>query len=240
MYGPTIDGDLIPDLTYRLITEGKFIKVPVIFGDDTNEGTVFVPESTSNKTGMYRFLKDQFPYLTLAELKMIDDIYPQTNETWPDTGAYWRKTSNAYGEMRYICPGIQCSKSYWEFGVTNSWNYHYDVLDPTLAAEGYGVTHTSELNAIWGPDNVDGDAPASYYTSNAGSVPILQGYWTSFVRALDPNVYRYPGTPYWNTTGGDLRRRIYLNTNSTHMEVVPADQLQRCAWLSSIAIPLHQ
>lgn len=52
MYGPTIDGDLVPDYTYRLFHQGKFIRVPVIFGDDTNEGTVFVPKdvSTSRKS----------------------------------------------------------------------------------------------------------------------------------------------------------------------------------------------
>lgn len=32
MYGPTIDGDLIQDYTYKLFAEGKFIKVPTIFG----------------------------------------------------------------------------------------------------------------------------------------------------------------------------------------------------------------
>jgi carboxylesterase type B len=32
MYGPTIDGDLIQDYTYKLFSKGKFIRVPTIFG----------------------------------------------------------------------------------------------------------------------------------------------------------------------------------------------------------------
>lgn len=32
MYGPTIDGDLIQDYTYKLFAGGKFIKIPTIFG----------------------------------------------------------------------------------------------------------------------------------------------------------------------------------------------------------------
>jgi carboxylesterase type B len=32
MYGPTIDGDFITDYTYRLFAEGRFVKVPTIFG----------------------------------------------------------------------------------------------------------------------------------------------------------------------------------------------------------------
>lgn len=40
MYTPVIDGELVPDYTYRLFAEGKFVKLPAIYGDDTNEGTV--------------------------------------------------------------------------------------------------------------------------------------------------------------------------------------------------------
>lgn len=44
-WGPAIDGTKvgIPDQPLKLLQEGKFNKVPAIFGTNKNEGSVFVP-----------------------------------------------------------------------------------------------------------------------------------------------------------------------------------------------------
>jgi carboxylesterase type B len=180
-----------------LFQQGKFIHVPTIFGDDTNGGTIFTPRNTSNISGSDIFLRDQFPTLTLAQLAQINAFYPKTNDSFPKSGPYWRQVSNAYGEIRYMCPGLYCSNIYTNVSSYKSWNYRYNVEDPETMAAGYGVPHTIEVNAIWGPENVGGGAPASYNTTNAGIIPVIQGYWTSFVRALDPNTFRAEGSPVW-------------------------------------------
>lgn len=38
-WNPVIDGDLIQNLTYEAFADGNFVKIPLIVGDDTNEGT---------------------------------------------------------------------------------------------------------------------------------------------------------------------------------------------------------
>jgi len=149
MYGPTIDGDLIVDYTYNLFAAGKFIHVPTIFGDDTNGGTIFAPKNTTNISQSDIFLHNQFPALTLADLLWINDNYPETNVTYPNAGPYWRQCSNIYGEMRYMCPGLFCSSALTDRTSQPSWNYRYNVEDPTQVAEGLGVPHTVEVNAIW-------------------------------------------------------------------------------------------
>lgn len=60
MYGPTVDGDVIQDYTYKLFAEGKFIKVPTIFGDDSNGGTIFVPQNTSTLADSSMFAPQDF------------------------------------------------------------------------------------------------------------------------------------------------------------------------------------
>ncbi|KAF7712258.1 Carboxylic ester hydrolase [Penicillium ucsense] len=243
LYGPTVDGDLVPDYTLKLFNQGKFIKVPVIFGDATNEGTVFVPKSTNNVSAADDFLKSQFNTITDCQLAKINSLYLTENQTrqFPDAGIYWRPASNAYGDLRYTCPGVDLSSVYEKAGIP-SWNYHYDVKDPKSEASGEGVTHTVEINAIWGPENVHGGAPASYSTGNANIVPVMQGYWTSFVRALNPNTHRYHGTPEWKTwgKGEEAYRRIYIRTNQTHMETVPQVERERCAYLLSLGEHLRQ
>ncbi|KAJ5628323.1 Carboxylesterasetype B [Penicillium lividum] len=243
LYSPTIDGDLVQDYTYTLFEQGKFVKVPVIFGDDTNEGTIFAPVGTSSVAQADAFIKNQFPSMTKAQMNKVNGMYLNKNQTrdFPNAGSYWRPASNAYGEIRYICPGIHMSSIYAAAGVP-SWNYHYAVVDPEDEAKGFGTSHTVEVNAIWGPEHVSTTPPDSYYTSNANIVPVMQGYWTSFVRSLDPNTYRESSSPIWHTwgEGDDAYKRIFLRTNHTRMERVPAKQQERCNYLIDIGVELRQ
>jgi hypothetical protein len=109
--------------------------------------------------------------------------------------------------------------------------------------QGYGVQHTIEINAIWGPANVAPSvAPASYYPgqSNAGIIPVIQGYWTSFIRSYNPNTYRVAGTPAWGTWETAGKERLMFQTNATAMETVELGMQQRCAWLQSVGILTQQ
>lgn len=244
-WAPTIDGSLIPDLTYRLFEEGRFLRIPTIFGDDTNEGTIFVPQDIGSVSDANTFIKDQFPYISSEQLAWFDHTYlsEPDSQTYSNAGAYWEVTCNGYGELRYICPGIAMSELFTQFGVFNTWNYHYAVIDDAAIADGYGTSHTIELNAIWGPENTNGAAPASYFTTNAAIVPVMQGYWTSFIRSYDPNTYRYQGSPKWGTWSEGLLNeynRIFIRTNDTHMETVPSDQRERCTYWVSIGQSLRQ
>lgn len=243
LYSPTIDGDLVQDLTLKLFHQGKFIKVPVIFGDDTNEGTIFVPNDTASVAEADTFLKNQFPALTKTQLDKINGFYLQKDQTvtFPNSKPYWRPTSNAYGELRYICPGIDLSSIYAQAGV-QSWNYHYAVQDPDVEKAGTGVSHTVEVNALWGPEYVSAKAPSSYRNTNAGIIPVVQGYWTSFIRSLNPNKHRDSSSPEWETwgKGGDAYKRIFIRTNHTKMEYVPQGQRDRCEYLIGIGELLKQ
>lgn len=250
MYGPTIDGDLVPDYTYRLFEQGRFLKMPVIFGDDTNEGTIFVPRSTSSVAEADTFIQAQFPFVKPHQLSIINDMYmSNVSETspYPDAGLYWRSASNAYGEIRYICPGIYLSSAYSrDEGFSRSnWNYHYAVEDPAQVQAGYGVPHTVEVSAIWGLEYVSSTPPTSYFTTNAAIVPVMQAYWTSFIRTFNPNTYRYPGSPVWMPWGGQGTlgsgyNRLFIKTGDTKIETVPQDQRYRCAYLTSIGLDLRQ
>lgn len=242
MYGPTLDNDFIKEYTYPAYANGNFVQLPAIYGDVTNEGTVFTPNSTNSYAEADAFIKNQFPYITLDQLREWNALYPV--EDYPQfngTGRFWRQAATGYGEMRYNCPGFFINEVYARLGVP-AWNYHWDVKDPPAEASGLGVTHTVEINAIWGPEYLNG-APKSYLKGgvNAGVVPVIQGYWTSFIRALDPNTFRKAGTPEWEAwTADNTFQSLRFRRNETVMESVPDAQRERCAYLSSIGEALRQ
>jgi carboxylesterase type B len=149
MWNPVIDSALVQDYTYNAFDNGLFLRIPVMFGDDTNGGTIFTPRSTSDLAQSNLFLHDQFPFLTIEQLKKIDDLYPNHGPQFPSSGAWWRQVSNAYGDLRYMCPTLFISQAFARYGVQQNWNYRYDVKDPAQMAIGLGTPHTAEIGAIW-------------------------------------------------------------------------------------------
>ncbi|KAL8906199.1 MAG: hypothetical protein Q9207_002167 [Kuettlingeria erythrocarpa] len=246
-YNPTLDYDFIPDYTLALFASGRFLKLPAIYGSTTNEGTTFAPRSISTPVGSTDWLHAQFPRLNKTQNEWLLRRYPPVNQEWPKTGKYWRSTADAYGEMRYICPGIILSNVYRSYNVKGNWNYRYAVLDPVDEERGLGSPHVAELNAIWGAPP---GSPASYKTTNANMIPVLQQYWISFIRTLDPNTHRLEGTPTWEEWGADRfssdqggRTRILFQNGegkSTKMEDVDGEQWERCRVLSEWSIGLGQ
>ncbi|KAK8132655.1 hypothetical protein PG999_000828 [Apiospora kogelbergensis] len=244
MWNPVVDGDLLRDVTYSSFAQGKFVKVPMLIGDDTNGGTIFTPKTTSTLRQSDEFLHNQFPYLRHDQLSTINTLYPNKNSSLcPGAGCYWRQVSNAYGDMRYTCPGLFISSQVALRGVKGSWNYRYDVRDPDQVRSGLGVPHVVEVNAIFGPQNVDGSPPRSYLPGgiNAQVVPVIQGYWTSFIRSLDPNKHKHPSSARWDPWTETGQRRLLFQTEGvTAMETVNHTAQVRCQYFNSIGPTILQ
>ncbi|GAP85073.1 putative cholinesterase [Rosellinia necatrix] len=242
-WGPVVDGDLLRNLTYDAYADGGFVRVPVIVGDDTNEGTIFTPRDAATAGASGQFLKAQFPYLTLEQLGRVGALYPNpAAAACPAAGCYWRQVSDAYGDLRYTCPGLFISSALSDAGVRGSYSYRYDVEDADQVAQGLGVPHTVEVNAIFGPDNVPG-APRSYFPggANADVVPVIQAYWTSFIRSFDPNTYRLNGSARWDAWDPSRKNRLlFSNAGKTGMETVDEGIQAKCSYFYSIGSLIRQ
>ena len=234
-FNPVIDNDFVTDLPVQSFSNGQFIKVPTIFGDDTDEGTVFTPHDIKTTQQARSFLKNNFPTFTTSQLDKYSGMYGFENDTGTDD--FWNKASTAYGETRYNCPGIHLSQLVTQKGNDKVWNWRYDVVDPGQTANGEDVAHGSEMGAIWGT-GYDGDPPKSLFTTNQNIVPVMQGYWTSFVQTLDPNAKRASGTPEWEKWTG--KNRLKLVAEGTAMENVSDDQWRRCGYMARITLDLRQ
>lgn len=252
MYNPVVDNDLVRNYTRAAFDTGNFLKVPVIFGDDTNAGTVFTPKGTSSLSQSSTFLQNQFPYLSLSQLKHIGTLYPNQGPKFPNAGTYWRQVSDAYGDLRYMCPTLWISSTLARHNVQGNWNYRYNVEDPGQMKQGLGVPHTAEISAIWGPSNTNGASPTSYKEGEVNDwiVPVMQGYWISFIRNLDPNPLRMKGAPIWDefilssedndASDADWSRMLFDTAGTTGMEQVSDSIRTRCQYLNSIGLAIKQ
>lgn len=173
------------------------------------------------------------------------DVSRPDNDTfWAGTGSQWQRDVALKTELKATCSAAFFSDMNAAEGNTANWQYRYNVLDQTpggFADQGTFTPHTSELYAIWGPNMTDGGDPgclkldASDALSCVTGAQIMQSYWISFVRALDPNVHRLAGAPEWGSWSiATPNRMVFDNTNATLEimgkglgEIVVADYNQR-------------
>jgi len=227
MYSNVIEGPggFTEDYMYNNLAAGKFVKVPTIFGGDSNEGTIFTPHTMNTQDDVNNFLKNNWAKLNSTTLSTIDNLYSwplQPNSTdlsFPSSfGKYWRVATNAYGEMRYNCPGVSLNTAFSSAGQ-NTWHYWWDVLTQANSQNGNGVTHTAEVSSVWGTSTgLEGD-----------QIGQIQGFWASFIRTGDPG-------QAWVKFTGDQMGKYHFATNSSGDGMVSLDpgQKGRCEYLRGI------
>lgn len=223
---PVVDGSLVPDHMYSLFEKGHFIKVPLMVGDDTDEGSYFAYDA-SNSSEMTTFLKNNYPNMGPDQLDHISQAY-SLMPPLPGHNTWFPSASAAYGDATFTCPGneMTATMSKW-FSSNQVWNYRFNVLDPVNLASGLGVPHTFETSAIFGVGYA-GDAAESYSTINAGILPITMHYFISFIETLNPNTHKLFSAPEWQPWGRGKGQRIRLQTNNTDMESIPQHLLKKC------------
>lgn len=236
---PVIDGTFAPDDLYTLLEQGRVTRVPVIVGDDNDEGTYFAP-NISTSSEFLDYMQANYPRLTDFDLQRINKTYPPTIQ-YPHHARYFGAAAEAYGESTFTCPGIEITSSLATyFSPLKAWNYRYNVWDAAYANAGLGVPHVSEKPAIYGPGNAGPCDGCSYETYNKPMVPIVMDYWISFILSLDPNTYRSPAAPVWKPWSVDGSRRLRFQLNATGMEAVPGSQMRRCGMWKQLASIMEQ
>ncbi|KFA65781.1 hypothetical protein S40285_06123 [Stachybotrys chlorohalonatus IBT 40285] len=239
---PARDGEMVTDFLHRAFAEGKFIHVPTVFGDDMNGGTRFAPRTLATEAEGYDWLLDQYPTLTFGHLDRIHELYPSVNASQTNCtgvpGCYWRQAANVYGEARYMCPSLFMNSRMQSHGVANTYAYLWNVSDPAQIQAGLGVPHVVEMDALLGEDYAPG-IPASYRSGgiNERATAVMRGFWTSFVRTLDPNVFREDGTSAWDPWEGG-RRMVFETGARTSMEDVGQGLRERCLFWEENALEM--
>lgn len=150
---------------------------------------------------------------------------PANDAAWSGTGSQWQRDVALKTELKAVCTAAFFSDMNAAEGNAANWHYRYNVLDQTaggFADQGLFTPHTSELYAIWGSNMTDGGDPGCFALEASDALScvtggkIMQAYWISFVRALDPNIHRLAGTPEWGSWSIETpSRMVFDNANAT-------------------------
>ncbi|KAI1498987.1 Alpha/Beta hydrolase protein [Biscogniauxia marginata] len=274
-WGPTIDGKLIVAPHYQMFEQGRFQNIPVIYGYTSNEATPsFISNQSINTDGELEesIRKAVGKSITGTEVASVMNAYPASLNTVSffgrdvgprgnislreGDGAQWQRDAAIETEMKQQCVGAFFSDMFASVNQTKNYAYRYNILDETpggLADQGLFTPHTSELYAIWGKNNTDGGDPGcleleiSDPLSCVAGARIVQAYFISFMRTLDPNTLRLPGSPEWTSWSIAQPNRLVMDNHQASLErmgqginetvVAGLNQRQRCL---SLMTPLSK
>ncbi|KAI0020421.1 alpha/beta-hydrolase [Xylariomycetidae sp. FL0641] len=195
-YLPRPDGTVLPDSPDKLVINGQYAPVPMIIGDQEDEGTLFSlfqPNLTTTDEVVDYLHSYFFPAGATREL--IADLvatYPDDPSvgspfgtgTLNDVYPQFKRLAAMLGDFTFtLTRRLFLNKTHETNPDVPAWSYlsSYDHGTPIL-----GTFHGSDLLQVF-----YGVLPN--YASEA-----IQGYYINFVYNMDPNTADYADWPQWN------------------------------------------
>ncbi|KAK0890282.1 hypothetical protein LTR91_018840 [Friedmanniomyces endolithicus] len=262
---PVLDGDFIQRFASIQLAEGDFVKVPIIDGANTDEGTAFGPRginttaefiayASSNQTGA--FLGAQYATAIPAEYpSACQDLIPPPTElpcnyTYPaSAGALYRRTAAYGGDVVMIANRRGACEAWAAHGVP-AYSYRFNTI-PAGLPPSVGVTHFQEVAFVF--DNIHGygyDAAhgtINPFTNKSASyidlAKLMSSSWASFIHDLNPNNFtgRHAGSPDWPEYGMGAEN-IVFDANVTELVFAEPDtfRAEGIQWILDHALAYHR
>ncbi|OCH92761.1 alpha/beta-hydrolase [Obba rivulosa] len=208
-FAPIFDGSFITTRPVEAFTSGRFARVPVLFGSNTDEGLSWAltlpPEANprapnATETTAFNMITGQFPNLTTASFDSALELYPLSDHD----NLLERQLGAMYGNIRYICTALLITGSAAKFGQ-NSFQYHYDNARLGSSSLVNGTLHGADLQAFY-------SSSVPFMTPNGDDLNLfaaMREYWTSFVTEQTPIASGGPTWPMARTTDGSPRLLLH-------------------------------
>ncbi|KAH8660255.1 Alpha/Beta hydrolase protein [Xylariales sp. PMI_506] len=212
---PRPDGKVITKSPEQLIQEGKFAKVPVIIGDEEDEGTLWsLMQANITTTGEVADYLNQY-FFTHATQQEMDD-YVATYQTITDDGSPFRTglLNNWYPQYKRLAAILG------DLAFTLSRRYFLNIryaAAPDLHAWSYLSSYfygLPILGTVHGSDilHIVSGVPYDYATHT------MHSYYFSFIHDLDPNSNSgAPEWPKWHESNQ------LLNLYADYQQFIPDD-----------------
>ncbi|EXK27416.1 hypothetical protein FOMG_16222 [Fusarium oxysporum f. sp. melonis 26406] len=233
-FTPVIDGGLVPDFPSASLKEGKFVKVPLLIGANTNEGTPFTTWGglgVDNKAEFMAAIKAFDAGQGLSD-KVASDIteYYVTRLTQndlkqqlgtvlvspgPSYGALYGPISLYLGDVLFSS-GRRYSLQAWHEHDVPAYSYRFDSVPSGISSKVLGAAHFQEVAFVF--NNLAGEGYnvnplSSSSIQREGQLQhlsmLMARMWLSFATTLSPNHHEVPN---FNITWPK-----YQNDNPTNM-----------------------
>ena len=184
---PVIDGYVLNDTMDNNYAKGRFKKVPILVGSNTNESSLFTCplfNQTASVIQVQAFFNLRYNPIIANK---ISTIYGSIS-TYSNPLAY---LNTVFSDSSYHCGARRIASQFSRYGIP-SYLYNYNYLIP-ITPPCLGVHHAAEL-VMFFPSllpyfypNYNLNALEQQFAAN------IRLYWASFIRTGNPNFVGNPG-----------------------------------------------
>jgi para-nitrobenzyl esterase len=205
---PIIDGWVIPDDQYKLYEAGKFNRIPVLIGYNSDEGASFSPPK--NKEEYTAALHNRYGQFADALYK----AYPADEDVGPVPKSARDITRDAaFGWHTWTWARLQSEKS-----KSKVFFYYFDRhpdYPQTSDRAGYGSPHAQEVASVFRHLDVANQETTNIDISISEA---MSTYWANFAKVGDPNGGTLPKWHPFNETNPTV---MYFD-QTPHTSSVPS------------------
>jgi acetylcholinesterase len=151
-----IDGSFISRPGQESLKQGKFTKIPILLGTNTDEG-FGVNGVNSDEQAVNQLIHSKRWVIDEEEAKRLLELYPNDpnlgepygwgNRTWPENGLQWKRYQSIATDLCMFAPRrllAECMSQYEE----NVYSYRWDAPKFNSTPNTIGVNHFSEVSSL--------------------------------------------------------------------------------------------
>ncbi|KAF4125989.1 Carboxylesterase type B [Geosmithia morbida] len=232
-FSAVLDGDFMTAQATQLLREGKFAHVPLLLGNNFDEGTAYGKRGI-NTTAQFRSWLTTTLGLDSAQAASIEDLYPDdpaqgVPEAYPGRpaaypyGLQWKRVAAVAGDYQQHAGRRLLAETYSGAGLdvySYLWNVYVNGLAPEI-----GATHFQEVVFVF--DNVEAigyspnpfeGKPDTYFQL----ADLMNKMWVSFIADTDPNHSSSPNVS-WPLYTPSAPQNLVFDVNSTNLYYIHAD-----------------
>ncbi|KAK6002215.1 hypothetical protein QM012_001853 [Aureobasidium pullulans] len=230
VWNPVVDGDFLTDYPSSMLEQGKFIRVPLITGANTDEGVSFSVENLNTTTDIYNSLFYWRNYaLSPSSIRRLLQLYPNqpateppysnhANVTYPAFGQQWRRSAAIGGDLVMIAQRRRMAELYSEAGQ-KVFSYRFDTPLYNATIPG-SVKHFD--NVMFSFQNISGAMGPlpqyHYYRTLSTGIGKLYANFVGIHNPNGVNATNGTGLPYWPQYSIDTPTNLVLNATASLVE----------------------
>ncbi|KAM5347642.1 hypothetical protein ACJ41O_007466 [Fusarium nematophilum] len=211
-WNPIIDQDLLVQLNSAALRDGAFVRVPLLIGANTNEGTPFAPllsrigadSAEDAAAALLAFTgPGRLPNETVRRFgELYWDLEPSNVQAELGTvlsdpgepyGPFYGVISLLAGDLS-MAGGRRIAAEWWARHGVNAYSYRFDTVPAGISPEILGAAHFQEVAFVFGNTKGKGYELDPFNTSTVGErdrllrlSDLMSRMWISFVNTGSPN-----------------------------------------------------
>ncbi|PSN67379.1 carboxylesterase family protein-like protein [Corynespora cassiicola Philippines] len=224
---PVIDGDLVRNFGSLQLQRGEFVRVPIIVGANSDEGTSFSPRGINTTNEFKASLANLPPSFQESLIEAYpDDLSVNVvaslgdQRPGPPYGPQFRRSASYWGDYLFIAARRKTAATWAAHGLP-AYSYRFNAIPHGVPPE-LGSNHFKEIHYVFRnylgvgnrPDILPFQGlPESHFELAA----FISSSWSSFINDLDPNSWQNRSTSIeaWPEYRLDNPKNIVFDANIT-------------------------